>query len=470
MPSRSDVISTISESGVLATSGYLIQSVAVNFQRRANSASFPMLDPYLILPFAKKGKHTATVNILICGETFSPNLGDGLIAQAMQKLVSDVAPGATVQFYDFAGRTGPVDVAAPVFSRPGSKTPSLKTFHRSVYGSSSTYASALNLLQHYLPQKMRQRRKRLAYAMTACDRVIVGGGQLLQDNRLAFPLAIHTVVTQAEEQLVPVDFFSVGVGARWSKLAAYLLRRSLLAENVGKVMCRDELSATRLRTICPDASGKIGITYDAVLGLDDLPRVSTPGTTIGLCLMHPHAIRIASVREVAAKTDLMIEFWSEIALQLLQCGHEIRLFTNGAPKDQQFAASVMEAIQSSNSPSGTAVLLPRPRSPKELVELIAQFGVVVAHRLHANIVSTLLGIPNVALEWDAKVEDFMAYSAQRERFIRSGSTPAEVVDVVRRAVGTRGLDDNLRQKFLSRLQDDLSSVLTLHPSAEGRKA
>ena len=300
--------------------------------------------------------------------------------------------------------------------------------------------------------------------MAECDRAIIGGGQLLQDDRLVFPLAIHSVVTEAQKQLVPIDFFSVGVGERWSKLGAYLVRRSLLADNVGAVMCRDELSAARLRELCPDASAKIDVTYDAALGLDNLSRDSASAKTIGLCVMHPNAIRIAGVKQVSAEPDAMIEFWTQVAWQLIQRGHEVRIFTNGAPVDQQFAATVRQAIQSLDPGTTRAILMPRPDTPDELVELISRFGVVVAHRLHANVISTLLSVPNVALEWDAKVEAFMSYTSQQDRFVRSGSTPAQVVDLIQRAIDGAGLDEAIRQKFLRTLQDDLAKVLQLNSS------
>jgi hypothetical protein len=44
--------------------------------------------------------------IAICGETYSANLGDGVIAESLAWLLKESDPGVSVSFIDFSGANG----------------------------------------------------------------------------------------------------------------------------------------------------------------------------------------------------------------------------------------------------------------------------------------------------------------------------------------------------------------------------
>ena len=51
-------------------------------------------------------------------------------------------------------------------------------------------------------------------------------------------------------------------------------------------------------------------------------------------------------------------------------------------------------------------LLPMAKEPKVLIEQLSQFKIVIAHRLHALIISTSLQIPVIPVVWSDKVQVF----------------------------------------------------------------
>ena len=51
-------------------------------------------------------------------------------------------------------------------------------------------------------------------------------------------------------------------------------------------------------------------------------------------------------------------------------------------------------------------LLPLAQTPEELVSQLSQFRYVIAHRLHACIISTSLQIPIIPIVWSDKIQVF----------------------------------------------------------------
>ena len=112
-------------------------------------------------------------------------------------------------------------------------------------------------------------------------------------------------------------------------------------------------------------------------------------------------------------------FFSALAGRMVENGWRVELFSNGARDDHALAERVLLAPHLEEfREEGLVTLAPRPRTARDLVALVAGFDAVVAHRLHALIVATGLGVPNVGLPWDSKVR----------RFYSSIGRPDDVVD------------------------------------------
>lgn len=373
------------------------------------------------------------MRVLVCGECYSPNLGDGLIALALKELVHRVLPESSVRFLDISGRSGFVNSKPPLNTKMGVRI--IRSMHRQIYAASYSYAATVNSLRHEFLSRLGRQGAMLKSALADADYVLIGGGQLLQDNRLAFPLSILSLVREAKRLGLPVSFFSVGVGDNWSAFGRNLVARALTAANVESIICRDQVSANRICSLFPEVSHKVSMTYDAALAAPvDRDLRHRTGKTVGLCIMHPNTIRWTVKNHPMGSPAQATQFWLDTYRALSAKGFDVKIFTNGSPEDDAFARKIEKHIRTQTTTEGPIHAGFRPRTPDDLVRLIGGFGVVVAYRLHANIVATVLGIPCIALGWDAKVEEFMNYSGQSERFVHAHAKASEVVDMVDNAL------------------------------------
>lgn len=90
---------------------------------------------------------------------------------------------------------------------------------------------------------------------------------------------------------------------------------------------------------------------------------------------------------------------------------EFKLFCNGTDSDFRFGQELLKEFDLSDEK-----LMPKPKSAKELVELISGFDMVFGARLHACITSVSLGVPVAGLLWDKKLDFFSKSVGLRDYF------------------------------------------------------
>jgi len=402
--------------------------------------------------------------VLICGECFSANLGDGVIAVSLRELVRKAVPDSSVDFFDLSGRRGYVADRAGTKSQTEERT--AKSFHRRIYARSYYYSLLVNLLRIVIVNRFGDYHSRLDAALSQSDYVLIGGGQLLQDNRLAFPLMLRAVVRAARRRRIPVSFFSVGVGANWSTVGKAIMRNVLGASNVESIVCRDKVSFHRIQEIFPVLKARLDVTFDVALALSGHAHPSHDvDSPVGLCLMHPKAMRWAVNNHPLASSNQAVHYWVELCRVLTSEGLSLALFTNGAPDDDTFAHKVAAQCKIKLNSGDRIRVRTRPHIPEDLVSTISRFEVVVAHRLHANIISTALAIPCIALECDLKVKEFMTYSGQADRFMRVNSTVSDVAAKVFEVMDNPVVSVSM-SRFSEKILSDLGRVLTSAPRIE----
>jgi len=340
--------------------------------------------------------------IAICGETYSQNLGDGVIADSLKWLLKQADASIDVSFTDFSCRPAYSleDLAAPP------KANWIRQIHRSLARISLYRKGVVPLLWYF--SKRKRLRQSWQERIGDCDLMLIGGGKLLMDNNLAFPFRIRELVRLSKSLNKKVVFYACGVGARWSRLGFRLLTGALLDESVMWISVRDQGSRDTLRALFPGTNLKCSLSVDpAVCAAEAYGIHANPkSSTIGLGLSAPIVLRRHFAGHKNAFTVKRVkQFWIDLA-ELLESEHrEFVFFTNGWSVDYAFAQSIVAEMSGSKA-MRPPVLLERAREPCALVEQVAQCQAIVAHRLHANIIAYSLGIPSVGLIWDKKVEEF----------------------------------------------------------------
>lgn len=98
----------------------------------------------------------------------------------------------------------------------------------------------------------------------------------------------------------------------------------------------------------------------------------------------------------------MIEFWATIIKQLQNAQIPFRILTNGGFADYEMALRLADRMKLNRN----QYLQPLALTPEQLISQLSKFSFVIAHRLHACIISTSLGLPIIPVIWSDKVSAF----------------------------------------------------------------
>lgn len=387
---------------------------------------------------------------------YSPNLGDGLLSECLERALIGCGAAADTWSVDLAARTG--------------------------FGAGSSSRAAQLQLLNALPSPLRRMavraplaiqshrlwRPHYRSALEGADCVVIGGGNLFADLDLNFPTKIALAVEEACRRNLPVFIYGCGVSTRWSARGRALLEGALRRKVIRRVFVRDERSRQGWNDLAGSAWNlEATLVRDPGLLAADcygLARHSSSrdSSAIGINVTSHLALRYHSDRPPSS-TDLDA-WYLNLARALLDRGHRVAVFSNGSPEDRACVQRLRPAFQ--GLCSGPAVSFPDARTPRELTRLICGFNAIVAFRMHAVIAAYACGVPFLALAWDPKVEAFLR-SVDRENWLcrpvrTSGKTAAEHVLRAMRA----GIPDAEREQVVTQawrgvamLQEEIAQAL-----------
>lgn len=351
-----------------------------------------------LTPMAKPRK------IVIFGLPFSPNVGDGVIADCLSFELPRQLPGADVQCIDLSGRTG----VGMVVVRRG--------LALRVLGALPGFLRR-QAVKVVLGRLLRRCRPLWESRVQGADLVLFGGGQILSDVDLNFPLKLAMAADIAAAARVPSAVVAAGVARNWSPQGKALFAR-LGQSDLRHVALRDPGSIENWQAQMPPSGlpAPVFCRDPGVLAAECYGLVDETGYGIAPAADAPIGIGISDPGELALHADrrtggaeALVGFFCELILQLAAQGNRIRLFCNGAPEDAAFMAQIFADARL--APLRTAGQLDQAAAPRTGAELAAQIAgcrAIVAHRLHACIVAYALSRPFVGLGWDRKLDSFLA--------------------------------------------------------------
>jgi len=378
--------------------------------------------------------------VVIAGETWSSNLGDGVIAETLQFLFKTLLPDLNIDFLDISGRS-------PISQSPPKSTSSIIRFMQKL-----KLLDVFRIVSKWYILRS-QHIARWSSQISESDAVIIGGGQLLMDNALDFPLKVNTIAQLSYSLGVNTHFLSCGVGRKWSGFALDLFRKALMP--AASVTVRDTLSKERLGSFLPGLM--VGLSADPALWASAIYGQERLGDNrVGLGIMYVN--RTNTQRSVRLSTRELIEFWAVIIRRLHQDGIDFELFTNGSQQDYRLALDIITSVQQrSNIPCNLA---PRPRKPSELARRISQYRAVIASRLHAHIIATSYCIPSIGLIWDDKVTAFFKDTG-RENLVFNGfdvNEAGSIVDTLYQIIDTH-VDEAIVKEKKALIVNNVQAIL-----------
>lgn len=343
--------------------------------------------------------------IAIFNVKFSPNLGDGIIAECLERELRRADPALEPMSIDLAGRSG--------FSSRTSR------YRRSLLRACDAMPDSLRraLLPRVLDLLVRFRLvPRWKAQLVDCEAALLGGGALLADADQNFPIKVSRAIQCCTQRRIPVAIHSVGVSTGWSAAGWKRVASSLVRTRLVSVSARDAQSQRAWAGLSVDEPlppAKLAPDPGLLCSRHFAARRNgAKRSRIAICATDPLVLRLHGG---GAQSEQRLTDWFGPLVRLLgERGHDVTLFTNGSPEDEQFLDRLMVRLTASQK--GLPARAPRFIQPEQLIRFIAGQDCIVAHRLHACIAAYSYRIPAVGLKWDPKLEAFFA-TAGRGPFI-----------------------------------------------------
>ncbi|MFM9937212.1 MAG: polysaccharide pyruvyl transferase family protein [Novosphingobium sp.] len=399
----------------------------------------------------------AARRIALLNVKYSPNLGDGLLSECLEaelaRTFQSIAPETQVFSIDLAGRRAYPAIAP---SHRASMIAVLEALPSAV----RRFASRLALTALVRLRLRRHVRARLA----GCDAVVLGGGNLLTDADLNFPIKIAAALQQAARLRLPVAVYGVGANRQWSDEGRRLFGRALGGASLAYAAVRDARSQAAWRDLLvpqgirpADLSGDPGL-----LASCHFPRPPIPfdAPLAGLCVTAPMALRYHATGPAAAKaspaSEALDAWYGDAAHALVEAGFRVAFFTNGSPEDRDYL-DAMGPVWILHA-KGPVTMTGPFANPSEMIAFIASCNLVVAHRMHACIAAHSFAIPTIGLRWDVKLDSFFALVG-RSAFIADAAAlgGAALTALARRAVA-EGVDRPALERLIASTRADIARM------------
>lgn len=388
--------------------------------------------------------------IALINVKYSPNLGDGIIAECLEREIARLSGDAQVGSIDLAGRTG---FGSGLDKRRGTVLAVLGMLPARLRSMATGLAIRALIALRY--------RKTWRERLEGVDHAILGGGQLLADADLNFPLKINAALREVGRREIPLAVYGVGVAEELSRPARKLFTGAFGSTRLSYVAVRDQKSKANwsahfgaLGAMEPRLCSDPGLLCRDAFPFSRPSRGERP-SVIGLGITAPRTLKLHSAggTHLSGHEDAAV-FWIALCKELRARGHEVVLFSNGPADDE----ALVDEIHAVTRDTGTRRAA-RPLVPGDLAETIAGLDGVVAHRLHSNIIAYSYRIPNVALRWDRKVEAFMA-AVHRDRFVANATAGnASLAAVMIEEAMKLGVDPNWHRQVLEGARSSIGKCL-----------
>lgn len=383
------------------------------------------------------------MKIIQFGLCFSPNLGDGVISDCIAHGIQTRRPDAQVAHIDLSARQGFGEVVIQNREAIIAVIDHLPLFLRQRLA-----LWKLNRVVDGVAHQWRDAAK--------ADLAIIGGGQIFADANLNFPIKIGRAIDIIAEQGTPCAVYGVGVSKNWTPRGKALFHK-LRKADVRMIGVRDAGSQAAWSAQMPYGPPPTLTLDPGLLAASHYGPADNP-IGVGLCITDFTLLAHHASGTVAGSASSAVDFYATIAREAVVRGNTVKLFSNGAAEDTALLQKVSAALAAEKA-AGQVQVPPIPKTPAELVKIIANCSAVIAHRLHACIVAYSYSRPVVGLGWDAKLESFFATAGIPNAFSSDPTLSATDVLTMLDAARHVGIDPDHHARMMDEAWDGIDRLL-----------
>ncbi len=400
--------------------------------------------------------------IIVCTAKFSDNLGDGVISDCVEYLLKQHHPNIIVDCLDVSGR----------IEYQTSKSKNSSLIKQLFFYSPEFIRPCLTLIALFLIFKPKIKKEIQRIDFSECRLLIFGGGQLINNVALNFPLKIAYIAKMARKYGLNYSFNSVGVGQKKSFLSKRLFNSVFDSTYLKSIYLRDneslsEFKKTYISVIEPQLSIDSGLwakecyapSSKIIKTKEELADKQGASNKIGVGISHPKELSVHMQTRGGDASVAAVYFWVSLIKKILKQGYQPFLFTNGSNDDDDFMQLVVEQARKENILDKITVC-GQFYTPNELVDGISTFSGLVSHRLHANIIAHSFNIPSIALNWDDKVKSYFKIIDREDWCLLDNATPEKIIHALNHAMKV-GLDTNKIEKLKMVCLRNLNNQLEL---------
>jgi hypothetical protein len=408
--------------------------------------------------------------IALLNVKYSPNLGDGLLSECLEaelaRSFAIIAPGTQVFSIDLAGRGAYPAIAPSQRARMIALLEALPDTVRKA----ATKLALTALVRLRLGRHVRTR-------LAGCDAVVLGGGNLLTDADLNFPMKIAGALRQAVALRLPVAVYGVGANRQWSDEGRRLFGRALGQARLSHATVRDARSQAAWRDLLvPQGVRPAGLAGDpGLLASSHFPRPPVPfdAPVAGLCITAPMALRYhatdAKGQDPGTSAEPLDAWYGDAARALVDAGFRVALFTNGSPEDRDYLDAKGPAWILRTK--GPVTMINPFADPSEMIRFIGGCGLIVAHRMHACIAAHSFAIPTIGLRWDVKLDSFFALAGRGGFIVDAAALDGPALTALARRAAAEGVDRPALDRLIADTRADIAQMAaalarSMQPAAE----
>lgn len=316
------------------------------------------------------------MKLLLLGEHWSANLGDGVISECFRKVLDE----HNIEYVclDLSMKAEPSkdstneQVTRRIRKR---KYALIYKYMASVYGN----IKRLN--------KLKKEYRIMSWDYNAAVYV---GGSLFKGYFARVQKEINAKLCKKN---IPVFYNACGTGVL-TDYEKKILKKALRNKSVKAITARDSVDYIN-KVLCPRVVASK--SYDIALLCNKFYKFQEKRDVIGLGFISLDEDFNHNLTKLFKE---LIGIFEENQIQW-------EIFTNGNANDYQDAINLFQELQSNGLATGGNVAV-CPQRPHELVGIISSYKKIISCRLHSLIIAYSLGIPAMAIKWSSKIDAFYA--------------------------------------------------------------